>query len=116
MGVITDCGLLRIWDIASCSNVLATTCSDIFGKHGSIYQFTITEHGVPLIVFANGNAYSYSPRMQSWLVVNAKDPITRHGVKNAVPKDFPKNYITFPLMSVQASTNFFATTSSGIEL
>ncbi|XP_073830443.1 histone cell cycle regulator-like protein [Musca autumnalis] len=116
VGVVTECGLLRIWNIATCSCTLSTTCSDIFGKHGVIYQFTITENSVPLIVFSDGNAYSFSPQMQAWLVVSAKDPITRHGVKNSVPKDFPKDFIGFPLMSVQASTNFFATTSAGIEL
>ncbi|XP_075159096.1 histone cell cycle regulator-like protein [Haematobia irritans] len=116
VGVITDCGLLRIWDIAKSSCVLATTCSDIFGKHGSIYQLTITEHGVPLIIFSDGTSYSYSPQMQSWLVVCAKDPITRHGVKSSIPKEFPKDYIDFPLMSTQSSTNFLCSTSTGIEL
>ncbi|XP_005185911.2 protein HIRA homolog [Musca domestica] len=116
VGVVTECGLLRIWNIEKCTCILSTTCSDIFGKHGAIYQYTITENGVPLIIFSNGNAYSYSPQMQAWLVVSAKDPITRHGVKNSVPKDFPKDYQDFPLMSVQASTNFFTTTSAGIEL
>ncbi|XP_013116021.1 protein HIRA homolog [Stomoxys calcitrans] len=116
VGVITDCGLLRIWNIEQCSSVLATTCSEIFGKHGSIYQLTITEHGVPLIIFADGNAYSYSPRMQSWLVVCSNDPIMRHGVRSSLPNEFPKDYIDFPLMSVQASTNFLSSTSAGIEL
>lgn len=116
MGVITDCGLLRIWNIESCSSALATNCSEIFGKHGTIYQFTITEHGVPLIIFSNGHAYSYSSQMQSWLVLSTKDPIIRHGLKTSIPKEFPRDYLSYPLMSVQASTNFFSTTSAGIEL
>ncbi|XP_061396892.1 protein HIRA homolog [Musca vetustissima] len=116
VGVVTECGLLRIWNIEKCTCVLSTTCSDIFGKHGAIYQYTITENGVPLIVFSDGNSYSFSPQMQAWLVVSAKDPITRHGIKNSIPKEFPKDYQDFPLMSVQSSTNFFATTSAGIEL
>ncbi|XP_065366147.1 protein HIRA homolog [Calliphora vicina] len=116
VGVITECGLLRIWNIASCSAVLATTCNEIFGKHGSVLQFTITEHGVPMILFSNGQAFSYSAQLQSWLVLNTKDPIMRHGLRTSVPKELNKNYLSYPLTSIQAATTTFVTQSTGIDL
>ncbi|KAM7348901.1 histone cell cycle regulator-like protein [Cochliomyia hominivorax] len=116
VGVITECGLLRIWNTNTCSAVLATNCNEIFGKHGSVLQFTITEHGVPLILFSNGQAFSYSPQLQSWLVLNTKDPIMRHGLRTSIPKELNKNYLSYPLTSIQAATKSFATQSTGIDL
>lgn len=116
VGVITECGLLRIWNIKTCKAVLATTCADISHKNGSVIQFHITEHAVPLILFANGHAYSYSPELLSWLVLNTKDPIMNLGIRSTLPKEFHKNYLSYPLTSVQASTNSFATQTTGIDL
>ncbi|KAI8116695.1 HIRA-like protein [Lucilia cuprina] len=116
VGVITECGLLRIWNIATCSAVLATTCNEIFGKHGSVLQFTITEQGVPMILFSNGQAFSYSAQLQSWLVLNTKDPIMRHGLRTSIPKELNKNYLCYPLTSIQAATTTFVTQSTGIDL
>uniref|UniRef100_A0A1B0G8R1 Protein HIRA n=1 Tax=Glossina morsitans morsitans TaxID=37546 RepID=A0A1B0G8R1_GLOMM len=116
VGVITECGILRVWNIETCTAVLATTCSEVFGKHGAVMQFHITEHAVPLIMFANGHAYSYSPQLMSWLVLNTKDPIMRHGLQTSMPKEFNKNYLSYPLTSVQASTNAFAQQTAAIDL
>lgn len=116
VGVITECGLLRIWNIEESCSVLSTTCSDIFGKHGTVLQLTITEHGIPMVLFANGHAYSYSTRMQSWLVLNTKDPIVRHGLQSSIPKEFQRNYKNYPLTSIQSTTTTLASQSSGIDL
>ena len=116
VGIITDCGLLRIWNISACTAVLATTCTEIFGKHGTVIQFTITEHGVPLVLFSNGQAFSYSQQLQSWLVLNTKDPIMRYGLRSSICKEFHKNYLSYPLTSIQAATTTFVTQSSGIDL
>lgn len=116
MGVITECGLLRIWNISTCSAVLATNCNEIYGKHGPVLSFTITEHGVPLILFSNGQAFSYSAQLQSWLVLNTKDPIMRYGLRTSIPKEVNKNYLSYPLTSIQASTTSFVSQSTGIDL
>ena len=113
LGIITDCGVLRIWDIEqNCKAVLSTTCSEVFGKYGNIIQFNITEHGIPLLLFGNGNSYSYSENMQCWLVIKSKDPLLLNGLQNTLPKEFQRNYSTFPLTSVQSAGNFAATSSS----
>ncbi|XP_037935794.1 protein HIRA homolog [Teleopsis dalmanni] len=115
VGVVTDTGILRIWDIENESVVLATTCAEVCSKFGKITQFHITEHGIPMLLFGNGNSYSYSQKMQSWLVLNTKDPIMRHGFQTTIPREFNKNYISYPLTSIQASTSSFAAMGNAID-
>lgn len=69
-----------------------------------------------MILFSNGQAFSYSPQLQSWLVLNTKDPIMRHGLRTSIPKDLNKNYLCYPLTSIQAATTTFVTQSTGIDL
>lgn len=116
MGVVTENGTLRIWKIKSRMAVLANSCSDIVAKNGSVIQFYITEQAVPLILCANGNAYSYSSQMQSWLVVNSIDPITHCGLQAFIPKTFSGNFASFPVTSVQTIANTFTSRKTDIEL
>ncbi|XP_055844471.1 protein HIRA homolog [Episyrphus balteatus] len=112
VGVITECGLLRIWDIALKKIVISTTCAEIFGKHGQVVQFSITENGVPFVLFSNGNSYTYSSSMQCWMVLNSKDPAIRHGLRTAIPKDFQKNFRSYPLTTIQSSSNNYTPNAS----
>ncbi|XP_004518837.1 protein HIRA homolog [Ceratitis capitata] len=117
VGVVTDCGIVRIWHIEERRIFLATTCNEIAtGKLGTVVQFNITEDGVPMVLFSNGNAYSYSEQLKSWLVLSTKDPIIRHGLQTTIPKDFQKNLISFPLISTQASTNTFSAMSTSMDI
>ncbi|XP_036343366.1 LOW QUALITY PROTEIN: protein HIRA homolog [Rhagoletis pomonella] len=116
VGVVTDCGTLRIWHIEERRIFLSTTCNDIGGKLGTVVQFNITEDGIPMILYANGSAYSYSPQLQSWLVLNNKDPLVRHGLQTTIPKDFEKNYFSYPLISTQAATNTFAAMNTSVDM
>ncbi|XP_067639954.1 protein HIRA homolog isoform X2 [Eurosta solidaginis] len=116
VGVVSDCGTVRIWHIAERRIFLAATYNEIGSKLGTVVQFNITEDGVPMILFANGNAYSYSSQLQSWLALNTKDPIIRHGVQTTIPKDFQKNYVSYPLISTQAATNTFAAKSTSVDM
>lgn len=116
VGVVTDCGILRIWHIEERRIFLAVTCHEIGGKLGTVVQFVITEDGVPMVLFSNGNAYSYSEQLQSWLVLSTKDPIIRHGLQTTIPKDFQKNYFSYPLISTQAATNTFATKNTSVDM
>lgn len=116
VGVITESGILRIWKVKSCIALLASNCSDILSKDGVIIQFHITEQAVPLILCANGSAYSYCSQLQSWLVVNSPDPVTHCGLQASIPKTFCGNFLSYPLTSVQAATNFFTTQTTGIDL
>lgn len=116
VGVVTDCGTLRIWRIEERRIFLAVTCHEIGGKLGTVVQFVITEDGVPMILFSNGNAYSYSKQLQSWLVLSTKDPIIRHGLQTTIPKDFQKNYFSYPLISTQAATNTFAAKNTSVDM
>ncbi|XP_053948377.1 protein HIRA homolog [Anastrepha ludens] len=116
VGVVADCGTLRIWHIEERRIFLATTCNEIGGKLGPVVQFNITEDGIPMLLFANGNAYSYSAQLQSWLVLNNKDPLIRHGLQTTIPKDFQKNYSSYPLISTQAASNTFAAMSTSVDM
>ncbi|EDW49387.1 GM17533 [Drosophila sechellia] len=113
VGVLTECGLLRIWDIAKKVISLAAGCLELINKHGTAAQFSITNQGMPLIGFPSGNSYSYSTSLQSWLVLATKDAIMYHGIRGTLPRDMDQMQQKFPLLSMQASSqNYFSFTGS----
>ncbi|XP_017034799.1 protein HIRA homolog [Drosophila kikkawai] len=113
VGVLTECGLLRIWDIAKRVISLAAGCSELLNKHGTAVQFAVTDQGMPLIGFPSGNSYSYSTSLQSWLVLATKDAIMYHGIRGTLPRDMDQMAERFPLLSMQASSqNYFCFTGS----
>lgn len=77
---------------SSCTDVLTT---------GHLSNFHITDDGVVFLMLANGCSYSYSKQLESWLVVNSRDPIVRIGVAAFVQSQ-SKNMRTFPLNTVQS--------------
>lgn len=74
------------------------------------HMMSITENGYPFISLTNGCSYSYSKSLDSWLVLNSRDPVVRHGLtssNNSNQSNFPKNMKTYPLMSFQTTSHSF---------
>ncbi|SPP79644.1 protein HIRA homolog [Drosophila guanche] len=116
VGVLTECGLLRIWNIAGATISLAAGCKELLIRHGAVVQFSVTDQGMPLIGFPNGNSYSYSTSLESWLVLAAKDAIMYHGIRGTLPRDEDLVARKFPLLSMQASSQNYFVLGSGMEL
>ncbi|EDW26788.1 GL14721 [Drosophila persimilis] len=116
VGVLTECGLLRIWNIAGATISLAAGCKELLIKHGAVVQFSVTDQGMPLIGFPNGNSYSYSTSLESWLVLATKDAIMYHGIRGTLPRDEDLVARKFPLLSMQASSQNYFVLGSGMEL
>ncbi|XP_037724878.1 protein HIRA homolog [Drosophila subpulchrella] len=116
VGVLTECGLLRIWDIAKKVISLAAGCLELLNKHGTAVQFSVTDQGMPLIGFPSGNSYSYSTSLQSWLVLATKDAIMYHGIRGTLPRDMDQMQQKFPLLSMQASSQNYFCFTGGMEL
>ncbi|XP_017051908.1 protein HIRA homolog [Drosophila ficusphila] len=116
VGVLTECGLLRIWDIGKKVISLAAGCLELLNKHGTAVQFSVTDQGMPLIGFPSGNSYSYSTSLQSWLVLATKDAIMYHGIRGTLPRDMDQMQEKFPLLSMQASSQNYFCFTGGMEL
>ncbi|XP_017091496.2 protein HIRA homolog [Drosophila bipectinata] len=116
VGVVTNCGMLRVWDIARRSVNLAGEFTQLLSAHGQAIQFSVTDYGLPLIGFANGQAYTYSTSLQSWLVLATKDAIMFHGIKGTLPRDMEGISQKFPVLGMQASSSNYFCFSAGMEL
>ncbi|XP_017116305.1 protein HIRA homolog [Drosophila elegans] len=116
VGVLTECGLLRIWHIARKVISLAAGCMELLNKHGTAVQFSVTDQGMPLIGFPSGNSYSYSTSLESWLVLATKDAIMYHGIRGTLPRDMDQMQQKFPLLSMQASSQNYFCFTGGMEL
>lgn len=108
--------MLRIWDIARRSVNLAAGFAQLLSAHGQAIQFSVTDYGLPLIGFANGQAYTYSTSLQSWLVLATKDAIMFHGIKGTLPRDMDQLSQKFPVLGMQASSSNYFCFSAGMEL
>ncbi|XP_030379008.1 protein HIRA homolog [Scaptodrosophila lebanonensis] len=116
VGVLTECGMLRIWNIARCCVTLATNCNELLLKYGTAVQFAITDKGKPLIGFPNGNSYSYSQNLQSWLILSNRDAIMFNGVRATLPRDVERVTRDFPLLSMQVNTQNFISLGNALEI
>lgn len=63
-------------------------------------KFYITDSGIAFIILSNGCSYSFCKKLESWLVVNARDPITRHGMATTRSLN-GRNLVTYPLEKIQ---------------
>lgn len=64
-GIVSECGIVRIWNINEQCVFITTNCTDMLnGSH--VVQFYITEKGIALILLANGSAFSFCKKLQSW--------------------------------------------------
>lgn len=116
VGVMTECGLLRIWHIARGRCRLATSCLELLDRHGMALQFNITDQGMPLIGFPSGNSYSYSTALKSWLVLATGDAIMINGIRGSLPRDLKQVNRKFPLLSMQANTQNYISLRSAVEM
>lgn len=108
-GIVTECGTIRIWNLTEQTIFLTTTCKELLNAGGTISyvaHFHVTEAGVPFILLSNGCSFSYCKRLDSWITLNSRDPIIRHGISN-LPNNNVKNVKTYPLSSVQSTTYHF---------
>ncbi|XP_017870621.1 PREDICTED: protein HIRA homolog isoform X1 [Drosophila arizonae] len=116
VGVLTECGLLRIWHITKRRIRVATNCLELLTKHGMALQFAITDQGMPLIGFPSGNSYSYSTTLKSWLVLATGDAIMFNGIRGSLPRDLEHVNRKFPLLSMQASTQNYLSLRGPVEI
>lgn len=53
---------------------------------------------------SNGCSYSYCKKLESWLVINSRDPITRYGISTTPSPQNYRNILTYPLGLLQNSS------------
>lgn len=114
-GIVTECGSIRIWNLNESAIFLSTSCKDILNAGGvvsSVASFYVTEVGVPIILLTNGYSFSYSRKLDSWLTLNSRDPIIRHGLSTA-PQNPIKDTKGHPLNYVQTVSYRFTPTNQG---
>lgn len=64
-GIVTECGSVRIWNVADQSIYIACSCTDLLtGSY--VAHFHITENGIAFVMLSNGCSYSYSRKLDSW--------------------------------------------------
>lgn len=104
-GVVTERALLSVWNIDTAKIHMRTSCVDVINGSGFINLFYVTDEGTPFISTSGGSAYSYSTDLQSWMIVNASDSLTRCGLHGSITS--VKNMKTFPVATVQYISNTF---------
>uniref|UniRef100_A0A182IV44 Protein HIRA n=1 Tax=Anopheles atroparvus TaxID=41427 RepID=A0A182IV44_ANOAO len=105
VGVVTESGILRIWNVSEKSVVLSTNCSEIMsGSYVTILH--ISDQGMPFIVLSNGSSYCYCRKLDSWMLLNSSDPIIRHGLIGNKAHAPVRNIKVYPLSTIQSYGNF----------
>lgn len=107
-GVLTENCTLRVWDMDDQSIFLNGSCRDIMGTSFATLLH-LSDNGVPFIVLANGSSFSYSKKLESWLITNSSDPVMRHGLFSNKPGPLVRNIKSFPLTTIQSFGNFTPT-------
>lgn len=104
-GVLTENAQLSVWNVDKAKIHMRSSCTDVLNGSGYINMFYVTDHGIPFISTSDGNAFSYSVDLESWMVVNASDAVTKCGLNGAITN--VKNMKQFPLATVQYISNSF---------
>lgn len=103
--VLTENCTLRVWDLNEQCIFLKGSCQDIMGtSYASLLH--VSDQGVPFIILSNGSSFSYSKKLESWLITNSTDPIMRHGLMTTKLGSTARNLKAFPLATVQSFCNF----------
>ena len=110
-GVLTENAQLVVWNVDKAKVHMRSSCSDVLNGNGFINMIYVTDHGIPFIVTNTGNAYSYSVDLESWMLVNAGDAVTKCGLNGAITN--VKNMKQFPLATVQYISNSFQQKAKG---
>ncbi|XP_058454097.1 protein HIRA homolog [Malaya genurostris] len=103
--VITENCTMRVWDLDDQSVFLNGSCKDIMGNSYATLLH-ISDNGVPFIILANGSSFSYSKKLESWVITNSPDPVMRHGLFGSKVIPTVRNIKSFPLTAVQSFSNF----------
>lgn len=106
---MTECGTIRIWNLTEQSVFMTATCKELLNAGGNSTQvasFYVTEAGIPFILLSNGHSFSYCNKLESWLTLNNRDPILRHGL-STMPKNPLRNAKSHPLSFVQTTSYHF---------
>lgn len=104
-GVVTENSQLSVWNVDLSKIHMRSSCTEVLNGNGFINMLYVTDHGIPFISTSTGNAYSYSVDLESWMVVNASDSVTRCGLNGAISNI--KNMKQYPLATVQYISNSF---------
>lgn len=104
-GVLTERAQLCIWNVDNIKCHLRSSCVDVLNGNGYINLFYLTDDGVPFISTSTGSAFSYSIDLQSWMIINATDTLTRCGLHGSISN--VKNMKTYPVATVQFISNAF---------
>ncbi|ALC48348.1 Hira [Drosophila busckii] len=116
VGVITDSGQLRVWNIAKRCVCVSTGCLELLTKHGVPSQFVITDQGMPLLGFGKAASYSYCEDLKSWLLLGSSDAIMLNGIRGSLPRDLEHMQKKFPLLSMQASSHNYLSLRGPVEI
>lgn len=69
-GIVTECGLIRVWNVAKKEIFLSTNCYDLLttadGNKSFVAYFYVTESGVVFIVLSNSCSFSFCKKLDSW--------------------------------------------------
>lgn len=76
-------------------------------------MFYITDTGIPFISTSSGQAFSYCRKLDSWMVVNSSDAVTRCALSGSNVTNV-KNMRLFPLSTVQYISNSFQQKPKGV--
>jgi hypothetical protein len=102
---VTERALLSVWNVDSVKIHMRTSCVDVINGSGFLNLFYVTDAGIPFISTSVGSAYSYSVDLQSWMVVNSSDSLTRCGLHGSITSI--KNMKSYPVATVQYISNSF---------
>ncbi|XP_029720254.2 protein HIRA homolog isoform X1 [Aedes albopictus] len=103
--ILTENCTLRVWDLNEQSIFLNGSCQDIMGTSFATLLH-VSDQGVPFIILSNGSSFTYSKKLESWLITNSMDPIMRHGLMTTKVGAVARNLKAFPLTTVQSFSNF----------
>lgn len=121
-GIVSETGVVRIWDLRTCRTDLSVSCQDLLQApstmvNGSgaentqqtfnaslttILMFAITSNGTPLIVLGNGTSYCYARDLDSWLVLIGKDLLQQRAMVRCAPTTNADIH-RFPLTAIQTT-------------
>lgn len=69
-GIVTECGLIRIWNLTLKEIFVSTNCYDLLstadGNRSYVTYFYVSESGVIFILLSNGCSFSYCKKLDSW--------------------------------------------------
>jgi hypothetical protein len=109
---VTESAQLCVWNVDKPKLHMRSSCTDVLNDNGFINMFYVTDHGIPFISTSTGSAYSYCVDLESWMVVNATDAVTKCGLNGAITNI--KNMKQYPLATVQYISNSFQQKSKSV--